>query len=469
MPATATKAKKIDKGRIEAQASQQMIAADLLVTDPGKNPRFLGHTSPPDKVAKKFVTSPEFEALTRSFDRMGVQEAVLVEPRQDGKFDVLNGWCRATWAKQVAVQKPGFTVPCVVKRPQDDTGRTLLRIALNTARNSYDPMARANAFKRVADAMGGDLAAARACGVSITSFREATSLLRLPKQAQDLIADGRMTMQCGEQLLRLPGFKAYERKAGGEKGLDGKTVAEAAEFDRRSAHVLRLAEESEKTFSMTDLVSAWNGFTNKSEERAKAREERRDADEGGDDEKPRGKSAGKPKPKGEPKGEGKGKPKGDAKPAKQPKVTTDTVLTVEPSEAGLKAAMTFYGRALAEELLSAEPDDAVTDGLRCRMEHLSASLGWCVPKDLQTVMVNRKGKPLYSPEVAAQLCREVVAEFTLLGYLEMQADKSRVPKADDPMFKDQSVWTAFYKADRPLPSLLKDLDKHLAPEPRVAT
>lgn len=418
-----------------------MVPVVELVAKAEDNPRFSG-AKDPVQASKKFLSSERFDFMRRSFDKVGIKTPVLIDERKR----VIDGWCRTAWAKEKDAKKPGKKIACIVVNPTDTSQRLTLQVAMNTARRGYDPIAKAHAFKALSAVWGTALNVAKHCGVSGTTVTDTISLLDLDSKAQRLLIDGKITQQCAERIMKMPGFKDWRAQrafAEGEKGAKAlsETSEEAAlEFDDRLNYVLDIATGDEDRFSHEDLAQAWNSYS-KTATKVKESEDR----------PTKKKSKDKSKSK-------------DKKKAAPAKVNTAHVAAVAPTVSSIEDAMELYGRAIAEEMVGDSTDADVVSRLKERIEHLGVAIGWCVPKDLRDVILSKKGKPLYADEVADTLCHELIAEFTLIGLLKLREEKSgRVLAADDPLSatKNDAAWDKFYKQDKGLSALVKELDARL--------
>lgn len=418
-----------------------MVPVTSLIAKAADNPRFSAY-SDPESAARKFLASDDFDALSRSFEKLGIQEPLLVEEMPDGRMRVLDGWIRTQYGIKKDHARPGVKLPCVVKTPKDDKDRLSVQIAMNTARTSFDPIAKAHAYERMVEAWGTELSAAKHCGVSVTAFRETLALLKLPKQVQRSLSEQQITVQTAEHAMRMPGFKEWVKadEAASSKGedVDDATLEAASEYEDRLNFVLGKAR-SGKRMGQADFSQVWNDYRRLGEAMDAAKGKK-------------GKSAKGKKPKA----------KADDR------HNTDAIVTVTPTEGSIKDAIEFYGRCVAEEIVKEKvPDDGVIENLTTRIEHLAAVMGWCVPEALQNVLTDRKRRPLYDPKIAARLCRETVAEAALLGLLALRAEQDRALAEDDDLNGD-AEWMAFYKRDLPLRQMVKELDERLVKSSKQA-
>lgn len=462
--ATKTRVERKESVRADNSLQTVKVPARQLICSAKDNPRFAGHKDP-EKAAKAFLRSEDFAAMTRSFDKLGIQEPLLAERVGKDEYRVNNGWCRAQYAKNKKID-----VPVVIMKPKDDVHRITIQIALNTARRSYDPIAKAHAFKRLVEAWGSEAAAARHCGVSITSLRESLSLLDLPQRAQRLLSETKLTTMAAERIMKFPGWKSW-RAADAvaddpKKDVGEEVAAEAGRFEDHLNFVLDAVEKKDDRISYEELAQTWNKYKEadaeeeaaedrpkKKSKSKKSRREEPEADESeGETAKEDDEDQDEDDAKGRQRDSGRGGRGG----------RTDNLTTILPTDDSVREALEYYGLGIADEIVNDSGDEDVVKTLTDRIEHIAAVMGWCVPKDLREILVNKSGEPLYDEDVATALCRETVAEFTLLGLLQVRGSKGMILTKDDALNDaNNQAWTAFYKQDKPLRTLIQELDKRL--------
>lgn len=378
-----------------------LVSPSRLVTDPARNPRFAG-TTDPAAAARKFYASDAYAALCESFRASGITIPISVMKRKQGSgYIVLEGFSRAHWAKAEMKKNKAIRVPVnVLKKAKD--ARTAA-VAMNTARVAYDPIARAGSFAALVDEWGSVEQAATRAGVKASTVRETLRLLRLPLRAQKMIQSGKLSVGNASKIMRLPGWKEFQQKKAGK--VTPKVAKIASEFKTRVMEMLDTIAGMEH---VPDVGSAWN--------------------------------------KGR-------KPKKNAE-------SSDDVAIVLPTIESLRDACFLYGRKLARVYLSGTNDRMKITRYRTAMEHLAASMGWCVPEALEDVLQSTDGRRLYPAKTNTVLRREVVNEYTLSGVIEIARREDRRFAENDELL-DDSNWMNFFRQDVPLETLVQRLNRRL--------
>lgn len=158
------------------------LRVDLLDVDP-VNPR----AEPGD------VTD-----LAASIADIGIVNPLVVRPAGD-RYGVLSGSRRRAAAIAAGLDE----VPCLVKRPPDDTAALAIATAENVGRNAMNPIEEARAFRRLLDDTGctqRELGAR--IGVSEFTVSVRLQLLGLPDDVQTQIAAGELTVSSAYRQLK---------------------------------------------------------------------------------------------------------------------------------------------------------------------------------------------------------------------------------------------------------------------------
>lgn len=377
------------------------VSPSRLVTDPARNPRF-ANAPDPAAAARKFYNSEQYAALCESFKASGITIPLFVTKRKGG-YLVIEGFSRAHWAKRQMKKDKTIKVPVTVMERAKDA-RTAA-VAMNTARVAFDPIARAGSFQSLVEEWGSIEQAAKRAGVNVGTVRETLRLLRLPLRAQKMIQSGKLSVPNANKIMRLPGWKAYQQYKD-NADVPAKTRRESDDFLKR---VMAMLDTMRQMDDVPDVGSAWN----KQKRRKKKNAE-----------------------------------------------STDDIAIVLPTIESLREACFQYGRKLARLFLSGKPDQLKYTRYKAGIEHLAATMGWCVPKSLESTLTSIDGTPLYSPAISRALRREVVNEYVLCGVIEIARRDGRAFDENDELLDDAN-WQNFFKQNAPLETLVQRLNRRL--------
>jgi len=193
------------------------IPASKIIAAPSSNPRFCADGGGPqyaEAAAQKFFKSREFKALYAALNATGGPTVpVVVEDLGDGSYNLLDGWGRHEWAKR---QKRAVKLPAIVKPKLSDAESMTIRVALNTARNGYDPLAEGAAYVALVGHYGAVNAVAKIVGRPCTVVNERVRLYRLPKTVLNLYRAGHLMLSAAEVFFRIDGNLEYTRGQNGE-------------------------------------------------------------------------------------------------------------------------------------------------------------------------------------------------------------------------------------------------------------
>jgi len=398
--------------------SQLQVSAD-------DNPRFDQSGRSPTECAAAHYRSPEYRALCNSLDRLGIQVPLIVERIDKTNYRVLDGHGRANWA----ITTKQRTVPVVIIAPCTPRDRLAVQVATNVSRNTFAPLARAKAFSKLLQAYNGDVkAAAKVAGVSTSTLTETLNLLLFPLPVQQAVGTRRIPLNCLDILVALPGWNAYKAVKRGDDVSDG-TVEEAEKYEDRLTQIItNFTEDDLQTHvSPDDILSAWNAA--KVADRVVTKK-------------------GKKR---------KVQTKGKAKPP-----SLNEIVTLTPTEDSVRDVLERYGTALAREILfAAEPSKGKIKRHIDLISNIAACMGWCVPVELQDVLVTTTGKPLYDAKTAEVLTRDVVREYAALGAIAVGMERGLDLPENDPLRED-AAWEAYIRQpDATLTSIVKGVHKRL--------
>lgn len=143
--------------------------------------------------------SEELSDLAKSIQSNGLLQPILARPVKDG-FEVIAGERRLRAAQQAGLTE----IPVMVRQASDDQ---MLALALveNIHRSDLNPIERAGAYKRFIETFGLTQAqAAERLGQDRSVLANFLRLLELPKEVQDMLADGSLSAGHGRAILGLP-------------------------------------------------------------------------------------------------------------------------------------------------------------------------------------------------------------------------------------------------------------------------
>jgi ParB/RepB/Spo0J family partition protein len=143
---------------------------------------------------------PEIEKIAASIKKVGVLQPVVVQHEADGKLHLVAGFRRYFGAK-----KAGLTTIPVVLRSDSPTPAKKLQLALieNIQREDMNAMDRALAIQSLVESEGSQKEAAEALGVSEGYISQHLGYLKMPRQAQQYLATGRIDASHARQLVRV--------------------------------------------------------------------------------------------------------------------------------------------------------------------------------------------------------------------------------------------------------------------------
>jgi ParB family chromosome partitioning protein len=135
--------------------------------------------------------------LIESIKRHGVITPLTLAPNGDGRFTIIAGERRYRAARQAKLKE----VPAQVR--EADGEALALAVAENVVRADLNPVEEARAYQRLADEHGDRAAVARLVGKSERLVAERLDLLRLPEEAQGLLAARTVPLACAPALVRI--------------------------------------------------------------------------------------------------------------------------------------------------------------------------------------------------------------------------------------------------------------------------
>ncbi|UCG86255.1 MAG: ParB/RepB/Spo0J family partition protein [Gemmatimonadota bacterium] len=147
--------------------------------------------------------------LANSMRASGLLQPIVLRPVGDGTYELIAGERRWRAARQLEWSEIGAVV-----RDVDD--RTLLALALveNLQRDALSPIDEANGYHRlVEDFHATQSEVADLVGRDRSTIANALRLLKLPREVQQMLHDGKMDVGHARALLQLTDSRAVERLA----------------------------------------------------------------------------------------------------------------------------------------------------------------------------------------------------------------------------------------------------------------
>lgn len=414
------------KGK-KKDAQIEYLSPDEIVAKLEDNPRFQVDGLSPAQVADDYFKSDEFSALCHTLDAAGGPDVPLVvEEIGNGKFLLLDGWCRHEWAKRRARKRKDVRLPVVVQDIEDDRHRKTVRIQLNTARKSYAPLAQARAFADMVKAWGSITMAAKQMGVPSQKIKQRLSLLLLPEGFQALIATKQITVMGADMIQSLPGYAAYVkcREYHTEDNAPEPTEEElekAERIEKFMNHVVDVVNSDESSkYTHSDVSALWNDWLD---------------------------------------GKGRTLKKGKGKKGKVvEKIDPTQIMTAAVTDEEVRTVMKHYGSILAAEYRRSKPRTSVVDTTRSLMEHIGFVMGWCVPTEVAQLLTSANGHVKMAEGTAQALNELAIRDFMCQAVRDqMLEDGLDIKDEEDPILTEDG-WQDFVKRDIPYTNMLQELE-----------
>lgn len=148
----------------------------------------------------------DLEELTRSIERDGLLQPILVRAMPDGNYQIIAGERRWQASKRAGKK----TVPVTIKEVSDDKALELALIE-NIQRNDLNPIEEAYGYRRLMERQRmsqADIAQAMSKGRS--TIANALRLLELPEEAQQLLFEDKITAGHARAILSIPSKEGRE-------------------------------------------------------------------------------------------------------------------------------------------------------------------------------------------------------------------------------------------------------------------
>ncbi|NLT36070.1 MAG: ParB/RepB/Spo0J family partition protein [Gaiellales bacterium] len=158
----------------------------------------VGSVRPNPRQPRRDMDRESLEELARSMQSLGVVQPIIVRPLEEG-YELIAGERR--WR---AAQLAGFTVVPAIVRPASDVESLEIALVENVMRRALNPVDEAYALQVLLDDLGSTQEAlAGRLGRSRPALSNKLRLLELPKEVQDLLAQGALSEGHGRALLGL--------------------------------------------------------------------------------------------------------------------------------------------------------------------------------------------------------------------------------------------------------------------------
>jgi hypothetical protein len=302
-----------------------------------------------------------------------------------------------------------------------------LRVALNTARNAYDPLAEGAAYASLIGHCGGVNAVAKRVGRPITVVNERVRLYRLPKHVLNLYRSGHLLLSAAEVFFKIDGNVDYTKRQGGET-LDPEGNKRADEYERivgimvtEITNRIHKAAQSNgrKTFTRGSVRSIYNTAIGKASLRR-----------GGN----------------------------------YLRISADRIERHTPEQAKLDSFMMVYGDKIVREILSGGASESTIESLSDSIVTLGVGRGLSCPLDLVPYNTDEDNQPVYPVEVAQALNRALVRRVVAAAYL---CRTRRVIPNGHELTATQAAWENFLRNPKNLTSMLSAIEQVTVPGPAI--
>jgi len=175
----------------------------------------------------------ELEKLKRTIQSVGIIEPLIVRKKEES-YEVVVGQRRFLACKELGIS----SIPCIIK---DLTDQEALEYSLieNLQRKDVDPIDIAEGLKRLYDEIGKSLPnlslrkfsemISKKIGLSDRQVRSYLALLGLTPELQQMVSEGKLTIESGAKLKQLPEDKQREFAEEFSKVLEEKPITQDEE------------------------------------------------------------------------------------------------------------------------------------------------------------------------------------------------------------------------------------------------
>lgn len=159
----------------------------------------LTDVSPNPDQPRRYFDDEALAELAASVEQHGILQPLLVRPMPDGSYQIVAGERR--WR---AARMAGLTQVPVVIRDLSDSDTAKLALIENLQREDLNPMEESLGYSRLMEQFGlTQEQTAQAVGKSRPAVANALRLLKLPKAAADLVAEGKLSAGHARALLAI--------------------------------------------------------------------------------------------------------------------------------------------------------------------------------------------------------------------------------------------------------------------------
>ncbi len=168
----------------------------------------------PDQPRSKFDES-KLSELSSNIREHGILQPILVRPMKNGNYRIVAGERR--WR---AARMAGLTEAPVIIREMDDFEAAKISLVENVQREDLDPIEQAAAYSRLMNEfdMTQDQLAGTV-GVSRSQIANLTRLLSLPREVQDMVSAGEISVGHAKVLCGVDHEKAHDFALEAKKGI----------------------------------------------------------------------------------------------------------------------------------------------------------------------------------------------------------------------------------------------------------
>jgi ParB family chromosome partitioning protein len=191
----------------------------------------IGSITPNPSQPRREFNHDELEELAASIREHGILQPLLVQPEEQGRYELIAGERRWRAAGLAGLE----TVPIVVQEEasDDDEERLTLALVENVQRADLNPIELATAFEQLSEAGWTQERIAAAVGKSRAAVANLLRLRRLPQGLQSLVASGALSEGHGRALL---GATPPEQRSLAERAVEaGWTVRQLEEAIKTAA------------------------------------------------------------------------------------------------------------------------------------------------------------------------------------------------------------------------------------------
>ena len=150
---------------------------------------------------RKHFNQQELNELADSIAEYGVIQPILVQKKTDGRYQIIAGERRFLASQQISLT----TIPAIVKDDGDDEKYFIESLIENIQRADLNSIEEAEAYKLLIEKYSyTQEQLAKSVGKNRSTITNALRLLTLPKQIQQYLIDGKLSMGQARALINCP-------------------------------------------------------------------------------------------------------------------------------------------------------------------------------------------------------------------------------------------------------------------------